>query len=66
MPANRYFIVIFSSMADRERVFSNSPHVFGTARIILKPWNLEFNARKELSNVLHVWVHLFCLPLEFW
>ncbi|XP_059065981.1 uncharacterized protein LOC131857427 [Cryptomeria japonica] len=66
LAANNYFLVIFSSMSDRNRAFEGGPYFFNQVGLFIKPWHMGFNSAEEIPSRVPVWVRLPRLPLEFW
>ncbi|XP_057871389.2 uncharacterized protein LOC131077832 [Cryptomeria japonica] len=66
LAANNYFLVIFSSIADRNRAFEGGPYFFNQVGLFIKPWHMGFNSAEEIPSWVPVWVRLSRLPLEFW
>lgn len=64
--ANNYFLVIFSSMSDKNRAFEGGPYFFNQFGLFIKPWHMGFNSAEEIPSRVLVWVHFLRLPLEFW
>ncbi|XP_059070691.1 uncharacterized protein LOC131860310 [Cryptomeria japonica] len=64
--ANGYFMVDFSSISDRNRVFEGGPYFYNHVGLFIKPWHSGFNATEDLPTRVPVWVRLPWLPLEFW
>ena len=64
--ANSYFMVIFSNIANRNRVFEGGPYFYNQVGLSIKPWHVGFNSAKEMPSQVPVWVRLPRLPLEFW
>ena len=66
LAANNYFMVSFSSMSDRNKVFEGGPYFFNQVGLFIKPWHIGFNFVEEIPSRVPVWVRLPWLPLEFW
>ena len=66
LAANNYFMVSFSSMSDRNKVFKGGPYFFNQVGLFIKPWHIGFNSAEEIPSRVPVWVRLPRLPLEFW
>ncbi|XP_059076623.1 uncharacterized protein LOC131875916 [Cryptomeria japonica] len=64
--ANGYFMVDFSSISDRNRVFEGGPYFYNHVGLFIKPWHSGFNATEDIPTRVPVWVRLPWLPLEFW
>ena len=56
--ANNYFMVIFSNMADRNKVFEGGPYFFNQVGLFIKPWHIGFNSAEEISSRVPVWIRL--------
>lgn len=63
---NGFFLVDFSCISDRNRVFEGGPYFFNQVGLFIKPWHGGFNAAEDLPSRVPVWVRLPWLPLEFW
>ena len=66
LAANNYFMVIFSSMSDRNKAFEGGPYFFNQVGLFIKPWHSGFNSAEEIPSRVPVWIRLPRLPLEFW
>ena len=66
LAASNYFMVIFSNMTNRNKVFEGGPYFFNRVGLFIKPWHIGFNFAKEIPSQVPVWVRLPQLPLEFW
>ena len=66
LAANNYFMVIFSSLSDRNKAFEGGPYFFNQVGLFIKPWNMGFNLAKEIPSQVLVLIHLPRLSLEFW
>ena len=64
--ANNYFMVIFSNITDRNKLFEGGPYYFNKVGLFIKPWHIGFNSAKEIPSQVALWVRLPLLPLEFW
>ena len=64
--ANSYFMVVFSNIADRNRVFKGGSYFYNQVRLFIKPWHASFNSAKKMPSQVPVWVCLPCLSLDFW
>lgn len=62
--AKGFFIVIFSNLQDKERVFENGPY-FYYAGLFMRYWEECYNPDKEKILAAPVWVRLFGLPMDF-
>ena len=50
LEANNYFMVSFSSMSDRNKVFKGGPYFFNQVGIFIKPWHIGFNSVEEIPS----------------
>ena len=66
LAANNYFMVIFSSMSDRNKAFEGGLYFFNQVGPFIKPWHMGFNLAEEIASQVLVWIRLPRLPLEFW
>ena len=66
LAANKYFMVIFSCMSDRNKAFEGGPYFFNRVGLFVKPWHTGFNSAEEIPSRVPVWVRLPILTLEFW
>ena len=66
LAANSYFMVIFSNIADHNRVSEGGPYFYNQVGLFIKPWHAGFNSAEEMPSQVPVWVRLPRLPLEFW
>jgi hypothetical protein len=66
LAANNYFMVIFSSLSDRNKAFEGGPYFFNQVGLFIKPWHMGFNSAEEIPSQVPVWIRLPRLPLEFW
>ncbi|KAM3203149.1 hypothetical protein P3L10_030775 [Capsicum annuum] len=64
--AERYFVVKFSSVAERDEVFVSGPYTLASRPIILKAWTNEFNLHEKVLKTIPLWVKLPTLPLNYW
>ena len=56
LAANNYFMVIFSNMTDRNKVFEGGPYFFNKVGLFIKPWHIGFNSTEEIPSQVPVWV----------
>ncbi|XP_057849635.2 uncharacterized protein LOC131060417 [Cryptomeria japonica] len=66
LAGNNYFLVVFSCMSDRDRVFEGGPYFYNRVGLFVKPWHPRFNSADDLPSRVLVWIRLPRLPLEFW
>ena len=66
LAGNNYFLVNFSCMSDRNRVFEGGPYFYNSVGLFVKPWHPGFNSAEDLPSRVPVWIRLPRLPLEFW
>ena len=50
LAANNYFMVIFSNMIDRNKVFKGGPYFFNKVGLFIKPWHIGFNSAEEIPS----------------
>ncbi|XP_059076766.1 uncharacterized protein LOC131876024 [Cryptomeria japonica] len=65
LPGNNY-LIFFSCMSDRDRVFEGGPYFYNHVGLFVKPWYSGFNSTEDLPSRVPVWIRLPRLPLEFW
>lgn len=61
-----YFVVLFESMEDREKLLYAGPHTIANRPVIVKEWVMNFDFEKEILKVIPLWVQLPNLPLNCW
>ena len=64
--ARGFFIVIFTNLLDKERIFEWGPYFYNNAGLFLRQWEECYNLDQEQFLVAPVWVRLFGLPMDFW
>ena len=47
---NKFFMVTFICLADRNRVFEGEPYFHKQVGLFIKPWHAGFNPSEELPN----------------
>ena len=50
LAANNYFMVIFSNMTDKNKVFEGGPYFFNKVGLFIKLWHIEFNSAEEIPS----------------
>lgn len=63
---DRYFLVKFNSIEDRDEVLYSGPHMINNKSIIVKVWSAEFDLNKEVLQTIPMWVKYPNLPLNCW
>jgi hypothetical protein len=63
--AKGWFAFVFSASSDVVWVLSKTWSMVGTP-IVLKRWTPIFYAKQERVDVVHVWVRLPGLPMQYW
>jgi hypothetical protein len=63
--ARGWFAFVFSATTDVSWVLSKTWSMDGTP-IVMKWWTPSFDAKRERVDVVHVWVHLPGLPMQYW
>ena len=58
LAAKNYFMVIFSNMIDKNKVFEGGPYFFNQVGLFIKPWHIGFNSAEEILSRVPVWVQL--------
>ena len=66
LATNNYFMVIFSSMSDRNKAFEGSSYFFNQVGLFIKPQDMGINLANEIPSQVPMWIRLLRLPLEFW
>lgn len=64
--AKGFFMVIFSNLQDKERVFENGPYFYYNVGLFMHFWEECYNPDKETFLAALVWFRLFGLPTNFW
>jgi len=64
--ARGFFMVIFSNLQDKERVFENGPYFHNNVALFMRYWEECYNPDKEKFLAALVWVRVFGLPTDFW
>ncbi|KAK4718054.1 hypothetical protein R3W88_016392 [Solanum pinnatisectum] len=64
--ADGYFVVRFANEEERDRVLCSGPHYLLRRPVIMKPWDLDFNFKKEILTTIPLWIKLSNLPLNCW
>ena len=63
--ARGFFIVIFTSLEDKERVFENRPYFFNNGGLFTWHWEECYNPDQEKFLAVPIWVRLFSLLIDF-
>ncbi|XP_075092189.1 uncharacterized protein LOC142172463 [Nicotiana tabacum] len=63
---DRYFVVKFNSVEDRDVVLMSGPHTIRNKPIIVKAWSPNFDFDIEVLQTIPIWVKLPNLPLNCW
>jgi len=61
-----FFIVLFDSPDEYQKVFMQGPWFWGRAGLFITPWFPEFDANTMVVTKMPVWVRLPNLPLPYW
>jgi len=61
-----FFIVVFTNLEDRDRVFEGGPYFYATAGLYMQPWVMNFVLERETFAFILVWIRLYSLPLDYW
>jgi hypothetical protein len=61
-----FFVVVFESTNDRDKVFNSGPWFWGRAGLSMQLWTPAFNPSTDCISSAPVWVRLSYLPLHFW
>jgi hypothetical protein len=64
--AKGFFIAVFESTSDRDKVFNVGPWFWGRAGLSMQPWTPVFDPSTNCISSAPVWVRLPYLPLHFW
>ena len=60
-----YFVLLFQSQNDCQKVLNGGPYTIGGKPILLKKWTSKFNLHDEL-RIAPLWVKLPGLPVIYW
>jgi len=66
MGVGGFFIVIFTSLEDKERFFLNGPYFYYNVGLFTRFWKEFYNLDREQFMVAPIWVEIFSLPVNFW
>nr|DAD23207.1 TPA_asm: hypothetical protein HUJ06_024670 [Nelumbo nucifera] len=66
MIGNDFFLIIFSSQRDYDKVLKNGPWMVNGKYLVLVPWKPGFNPLKAKLESVDIWVRLPGLPIECW
>ncbi|XP_070002865.1 uncharacterized protein LOC142165884 [Nicotiana tabacum] len=61
-----YFVILFSSIKDKNEVLYSGPHTMGAKPLILKSWSADFNLYNEVLKTIPLWASFPNLPLNCW
>jgi hypothetical protein len=64
--AKGFFVVVFDSTSDRDKVFNSGPWFWGRAGLSMQLWTPAFDPSTDCISSAPVWVRLPYLPLHFW
>jgi hypothetical protein len=64
--AKGFFVVVFESTSDRDKVFNSRQWFWGKAGLSMQLWTPAFNPSTDCISSAPVWVRLSYLPLHFW
>jgi hypothetical protein len=64
--AKGFFVVVFESTSDRDKVFNSGPWFWGRAGLSMQLWTPAFDPSTDCISSAPVWVRLPYLPLHFW
>jgi hypothetical protein len=64
--AKGFFVVVFESTSDRDKVFNSGPWFWGRAGLSMQLWTPAFDPSMDCISSAPVWVRLPYLPLHFW
>lgn len=60
-----YFVIRFTSAADRDAVTFPGLYTLFNRPIILRAWSIEFDFNEEVLRTIPLWVKLLNLPLNY-
>ncbi|KAK4713893.1 hypothetical protein R3W88_019800 [Solanum pinnatisectum] len=63
---DRYFLVRFPKVDDRNELFYSRPHLMNNFLIIVKVWSPKFDFNKEVLQIVPICVKYPNLPLDCW
>ncbi|XP_058784641.1 uncharacterized protein LOC131659469 [Vicia villosa] len=63
---DRYFIMRFKSMKEKEEILMNGPYTIKNIPMLLRDWKPDFCMKKDMLRTIPIWVKLPQLPLEMW
>ena len=61
-----FFMVVFTSLKDKDRVFEGVPYFYASAGLYMRPWVMNFVPEWENFTSVLVWIRLYSLPLDYW
>jgi hypothetical protein len=64
--AKGFFVVVFYSTSDRDKVFNSGPWFWGRAGLSMQHWTPAFDPSTDCISSAPVWVRLPYFPLHFW
>jgi hypothetical protein len=64
--AKGFFVVVFESTSDRDKVFNSGSWFWGRAGLSMQLWTPAFDPSTDCISSAPVWVRLLYFPLHFW
>jgi len=61
-----FFMVVFISLEDKDRVFEGGPYFYASAGLYMRPWVIKFVPERETFTSVLLWIRLYSLPLYYW
>lgn len=61
-----FFVVQCMSVADKDEILFEGPHMFNGKPVIVKSCSASFNFHEEVLKLIPIWVRFPNLPLSFW
>lgn len=61
-----FFIVVFTSLEDKDKVFEGGPCFYTTIGLYMRPWVMNSVPKREMFTSITIWIRLYSLPLDYW
>lgn len=61
-----FFIVLFSNIEGRDRIFEGGPYFLSSVGLYMQPWKENFTPKQETFTSIPLWIKIYSLPLEYW
>lgn len=62
----RFFIVVFTNLEEKDRIFEGGPYFYVAAGLYICLWMMNFVPERETFTSVPVWIRLYSLPLDYW